>query len=161
MESGTMPPTGTMAMGGVSTARQALRPTGPRASAGNILSTSAPAASAAKASVGVATPGAQARPAALAARITAGSPCGITTSCPPASAILAQDSGLSTVPAPIRQSAGRASRIARMLRSGSGEFSGTSMRRKPVSYKARPMAMASSGLRPRRMAIRPHPDRAW
>ncbi|KAG1317342.1 hypothetical protein G6F63_015709 [Rhizopus arrhizus] len=131
--SGVMPPTGTSAMGGRITARQAFSTTGPSCSAGNIFSTSAPAASAAKASVGVATPGQDAMPSGLAVRITAASLCGMTISSPPASWTRAQSSGFSTVPAPIRQSVGRAARIARMLASGSGEFSGTSIRRKPAS----------------------------
>ncbi|KAG1578591.1 hypothetical protein G6F46_015766 [Rhizopus delemar] len=71
--SGVMPPTGTSAMGGRITARQAFSTTGPSCSAGNIFSTSAPAASAAKASVGVATPGQDGMTSCLAVRITAAS----------------------------------------------------------------------------------------
>ena len=41
-----------------------------------------------------------------------------------------------------------------MLRSGCGEFSGTSMMRKPASASARPTGTASSGVMPRRMAIK-------
>src|SRR5450830_2031237 len=67
---GRIPPTGSKATEAGITARHALTTCGPSCSAGNILSTSAPAASAAKASVTVATPGAQHRPACLAAAIT-------------------------------------------------------------------------------------------
>ena len=84
---GVMPPTGKTAIPAGSMARHALREAvGPSVSAGNSLSPSAPARSAANASLGVATPGRQAMsPAALAALITSGSVCGITTSRPPAS----------------------------------------------------------------------------
>src|SRR5450830_1964916 len=75
---GVMRPTGTsITLAGI-TARQALTTAGPSCSAGNILRMSAPAARAANASVTVATPGALARPAAVAARITSGSLCGMT-----------------------------------------------------------------------------------
>ena len=54
-----MPPTGSSAVPGGSTASQAFIAPIPTCSAGNSLSASAPAASAAKASLGVATPGAR------------------------------------------------------------------------------------------------------
>src|SRR5450830_821212 len=73
---GRMPPTGSSATDAGMTARQALTTCGPSCSAGNIFSTSAPAASAAKASVTVATPGAQHSPASLAAVMTRASLCG-------------------------------------------------------------------------------------
>ena len=57
MLSGVIPPTGRSLTGGRSTARQALTTAGGKASAGNILSASAPADRAAKASVGVANAG--------------------------------------------------------------------------------------------------------
>ena len=71
MLSGVIPPTGSNHTSAGSTARHALTIVGGSASAGNILSASAPAASAPNASVGVATPGTHSRPCALAARITA------------------------------------------------------------------------------------------
>ena len=89
-----------------SAARRAT-PSAPPAAAprpGNILRPSAPAASAANASVGVATPGTQTSPAAFASRTTATSACGITISRPPASRTRATSSTSMTVPAPTRQS---------------------------------------------------------
>ena len=99
-----------------STARHASSAAGGSWSAGNILSPSAPAASAANASVGVATPGTQTRPCRLASRMTATSACGITIRRPPAALTRATSSTSSTVPAPTRQrspqrSAQRADRI--------------------------------------------------
>ena len=61
MFSGVMPPTGSSGTSAGSTARQAFNAAGPSVSAGNSLSASAPARSAANASLGVATPGTQAR----------------------------------------------------------------------------------------------------
>ena len=84
-------------------------------SAGNAFSASAPALSAAKASVGVATPGIAIRPRALAAAITATSACGMTIRSPPASATAATSAGVFTVPAPISASGGAIARIALML----------------------------------------------
>src|SRR4051794_12775710 len=121
-------------------------------SAGKSLRAAAPALSAAKPSVGVATPGRQARPAALAARTTSGSPCGMTTSRPPASCSLRTSAGSSTVPAPTTTSGGSAFASLAMLANGSGELSGTSIRLKPASTSVVPTASASSGTRPRRMA---------
>ena len=59
MLSGVMPPTGNKRVGVGNTARRALTACGVISSAGNNLSPCAPAASAAKASVGVITPGRQ------------------------------------------------------------------------------------------------------
>jgi hypothetical protein len=117
------------------------------------LSASAPAAIAAKASVGVATPGTQSRPAALAARITVGSPCGITISRPPALATSATCAGASTVPAPISARSPNATASFPMLARGSGELSGTSIATKPAASNASPIATTSSGRTPRRIAI--------
>src|ERR1700712_1026257 len=47
-----------------------------------------------------------------------------------------------------------------MLSYGCGELSGTSMTRKPAVYRTSPMAGASSGRRPRRIATRPFCTRA-
>src|SRR5262249_54153183 len=82
--SGVIPPTGSRAMLAGNTARQAFTALGGRISAGNILSPSAPAASAAKASVGVATPGSATMPSRLAAAMTSRSALGATISRPPA-----------------------------------------------------------------------------
>src|SRR5215204_411626 len=101
MLSGLMPPTGSSSVSFGTTARQAFTTIGGRFSAGNILSPAAPHFSAAKASVGVATPGVQASPAATARAITAASPCGMTTSRPPASRTRSTSAGSSTVPAPL------------------------------------------------------------
>ena len=79
----------------------------PRVSAGNSFRASAPARRAANASLGVATPGRQAMPAALAAVITRGSVCGMTTSRPPASCSSATSPGSITVPAPTSTSGRR------------------------------------------------------
>ncbi len=46
-----------------------------------------------------------------------------------------------------------------MLRKGSGEFSGTSMIRNPPSTSASPIATASSGRKPRRIATRGKAER--
>src|SRR5690348_17462216 len=62
-----------------------------------LFRSSAPCASAANPSVGVATPGVQQRRAALAAEITATSPCGMTMRRPPAAATSATCCGVVTV----------------------------------------------------------------
>ncbi|MNN88399.1 hypothetical protein D3C81_2060800 [compost metagenome] len=84
MLSGVIPPTGARIVPAGNTASQALTTAGPICSAGNSFSTSAPSASAAKASVGVATPGDRYSPAAFAARRTFGSLWGMTITWPPA-----------------------------------------------------------------------------
>ena len=83
--------------------------------AASSASAAAGSASAAKASVGVATPGDKYRPAALAARSTLASLWGMTITWPPAALTCSTCSGVNTVPAPIRQSAGKLSRRMRML----------------------------------------------
>ena len=103
MLSGRMPPTANTSVSRGSTARHAFSAPGGSASAGNILSPSAPAASAANASVGVATPGTHTMPSPFASRITATSACGITISLPPASRTRATSATRCTVPAPTRQ----------------------------------------------------------
>ena len=133
MVSGAIPPTGNRRVPAGSTARIALMTRGPTSSAGNIFRASAPADSAAKASVGVAIPGRLTNPAALAARITAVSACGMTTRSAPISFSRATCSTARTVPAPTSASRGSRRRMAAMLSNGSGEFSGTSIRRKPRS----------------------------
>ncbi|MDT4840560.1 hypothetical protein FQZ97_743870 [compost metagenome] len=154
MLAGVMPPTGSTGRPAGSTARQALSPSRPIASAGNSFSASAPAASAANASVGVATPGMQSMPAALAARMTSVSAWGMTIRRPPAAAISQTCSARVTVPAPTRYRSPRAWLRLRMLSSGRGELSGTSSMRKPASARAPPIDAASPGCRPRRMATR-------
>ena len=62
--------------------------------------------------------------------------------------------GVSTVPAPTSAEAGRVLARRSIEVNGSGEFSGTSIASMPASKTAEPMASASSGLRPRRMATR-------
>src|SRR5471032_196173 len=160
MLSGVIPPTGAKMVPAGNTASQAFTTAGPICSAGNIFSTSAPSANAAKASVGVATPGDKNNPAAFAARNTLGSLWGMTITWPPAAFTSSTCSGVSTVPAPIRQSAGKVLRRMRILSYGSGELSGTSMTRNPAAYRTFPMAAASCGRRPRRIAIRPFCARA-
>src|SRR6266567_5825063 len=115
MLSGRTPPTANTSASLGRTARHALSAAGGSCSAGNILSPSAPASSAAKASVGVATPGTHASPARLASRTTAPSACGMTISRPPASATRATAAGLSTVPAPVRQRSPKISARSEML----------------------------------------------
>jgi hypothetical protein len=81
------------------------------------------------------------------------SPCGITTRRPPAAAMRAISLGSRTVPAPISARPANASARSRMLASGSGEFSGTSIATKPASTSASPIAVTSAGVTPRRIAI--------
>ena len=121
---------------------------------GNILRPSAPAASAANASVGVATPGTQTLPCRFAARITAVSPCGITMSWPPAARDLVRPPRPRS-PCPRRRDiARRTSRRARAIESnGRGELSGTSRMRKPLATSAAPTAGISSGVMPRSTAM--------
>src|SRR5579872_7452458 len=134
------------------TARQAFRMAGWIISAGNALRASAPASSAAKASVGVATPGSAIRPRALAALTIATSACGMTMRSPPASATAATSLSVLTVPAPISASFGATRRIRRIVSKGCGELSGVSMMWKPASISAIRIGVASSGLIPRRIA---------
>ena len=72
----------------------------------------------------------------MAARITAASPCGMTISRPPAAAMRATSAASRTVPAPISARSPNASARRRMLASGSGELSGTSIATKPASTSA-------------------------
>ncbi|ABJ03308.1 aldolase [Escherichia coli] len=155
MVSGVIPPTGNIGTDCGITARQALVTSGVICSAGNSLMALAPCSMAAKASVGVATPGAQYIPSARARRITAVSQCGITIIWPPASLTATTCSTESTVPAPTRQSLGRASRSKLILCNASGEFIGISIRRNPAAYSFSPMATISSGFTPRKMATNP------
>ncbi len=76
-------------------------------------------------------PGAHHIALAFAARITSASPCGMTISRPPALATSSTCAALITVPAPSRQRSPSSRASSSMLRSGCGEFSGTSMMRKP------------------------------
>lgn len=133
MPLGVMPPTGSRRRALGSTARSAFTMGGVISSAGKSLTASAPASTQAKASVGVAAPGTQYRPRALASATRRVSACGITMSWPPACCTRATASVSSTVPAPTTASPGRPCARRAMLSSGSGEFSGTSMSRKPAS----------------------------
>ena len=157
--SGVMPPTGMNSVCFGNTERSARSTSGPASSAGNSFSPSAPAASAAKPSVGVTIPGVQTMPSALAARITAASACGMTMTPAPASRTACAASTEVTVPAPIRQVSPKRSASSRMLTSGSGEFNGTSMMRRPASTRAVATGIASSGVRPRRIATKGDCDR--
>ena len=132
----------------------AFNPSNPIRKLGNIFSPFAPAASAAKHSVGVSTPGQLCIPAALVAAITPGSALGDTTSLPPAAATPATSSTVSTVPAPISACPPKARTMAAMLSNGSGEFSGTSIEVMPLAISASAIGTASAGVIPRRMAIR-------
>ncbi|KGS74155.1 hypothetical protein X942_5537 [Burkholderia pseudomallei MSHR5596] len=148
-----IPPTGTNGTERGSTLRQARNTAGVISSAGNTFSASAPAWSAANASVSVDTPGAQTMPACFVALMMEMSACGITISRPPASRTRSTSAAASTVPAPIRQSAPSASTIRPMLSNGSGEFSGTSMHLNPIRCNTLAIGTASSGTMPRRIAI--------
>ncbi|EDP61302.1 hypothetical protein BAL199_07098 [alpha proteobacterium BAL199] len=152
MLSGAIPPTGSTGTVFGSTARSALRTGGGAASAGNSFSASAPASRAANASVAVANPGIDNKPAALAARITVASPCGITISRPPTAATWSTASDVMTVPAPTSARSPNALASRSMLSNGDGEFNGTSMIAKPAATSASPTATAASGLIPRRIA---------
>src|SRR6478736_2443523 len=154
MLSGLMPPTGSTIVPGGSTARHALMICGGTASAGKSLIASAPALRAAKASVGVATPGVHIKRSSLARRITATSACGMTIRLPPTSRTPLTLSGSRTVPAPMSTESGISRARISMLLKGSGEFSGTSMMRNPASTRRIPTLLASSGRRPLRMATR-------
>src|SRR5574343_786488 len=151
MLSGLTPPTGNSGTLEGSTARRALTTAGPIISAGNSLSACAPALRAANASLGVATPGMHARPRRRACCTTSASKCGEMISRPPAACTLRTSAALITVPAPISKS-GCCEVSAAMLSSGRGELSGTSRSTKPAPVRACPMAGASAGVRPRRMA---------
>ena len=161
MPSAVMPPTGRMWAAGGSTARIAFSTAGLAASAGNSLSAWAPAASAAKASVGVAMPGSETRPAATLAAITLWSALGEMIIVPPASPTRPTSACASTVPAPTTaRSPTRAARRA-MLSKGSGELSGTSISVNPPAISASATATTSSGRMPRRMAISGQRANAW
>ena len=107
-------------------------------SPGNSFSTSAPASNAAKASVGVITPGAETRSSDLAQAITSGFMLGDTMICPPAPATAWTSSSVSTVPAPTTARPSSTLARWRIDSSGSGEFSGTSMMRMPAETSASP-----------------------
>ena len=147
-----IPPTGKIAVPGGSTARHALTTAGAIISAGNALTASAPAAKAAKASLGVAAPGRQVSPSAFARAMTAGFVFGVTMRSPPASATASTSAGVSTVPAPTKTRAGAMRRMAAMLFSGCGELSGTSINSKSSSSSASATSAAASGAIPRRIA---------
>src|SRR5580704_1030078 len=148
-----MPPTGMSRVSFGSTARIERTTLGAIISPGKSLSASAPAASAAKASLGVATPGIETRPRFFAARTTSASKFGETTRRAPASAICATACVSRTVPAPIRRRVAKHVAIRAMLTSGEGEFNGTSRMRKPPSKSTVATSTASSGRSPRKMAI--------
>ena len=109
------PPVTTMRAEAGRTARIALMNFGAMASPGKIFRQSAPASSAAKASDGVNTPGQEIIPSRLVARTTSALKFGETTIRPPASAVRCTCSGVSTVPAPIRQVSPWASASWRMV----------------------------------------------
>ena len=147
-----MPPTGTTRASAGKTARSALTTGGGQASAGNSLIASAPHSRAVKASVGVCTPGATARPASIAIIRTRTSQWGMTISRPPAAAISVTWAGRKTVPAPTSARSPTASATAAMLSRGRGELIGTSMIVKPSSTSICAVSAASSGAMPRRIA---------
>src|SRR5579883_22128 len=152
MLAGVMPPTGRIGTFGGKIAFIAFRTGGGLASAGNSFSASAPAAIAAKPSVGVAMPGRQESFAALARRMMAVSPCGMTMRRPPAETTSPTCRSDVTVPAPMSAAAPKRCARRSTLASGCGELSGTSMMAKPASMSAAPAASASSGRMPRRIA---------
>ena len=75
---------------------------------------------------------------------------------PPAAWVRRTSWPVSTVPAPTRQSAGRAPAKAAMLAKGCGELSGTSMTRKPAAYKTLATSMTCSGTTPRKYSRPAH-----
>jgi hypothetical protein len=113
----------------------------------------APASSAVNASLAVAQPGSETRLAFVVAVITSTLVFGDTIRVPPAVRTAVTSAGRSTVPAPITARFANAFARRAMLSSGSGEFSGTSMRRKPASNSASPTATTSPGVTPRRIAM--------
>ena len=151
MLSGVMPPTGNTSVPTGSTASMALSTAGDAASAGNSLSPWAPATSAANASVGVAMPGRQTRPRRTASRTTSGLKLGDTISSPPAACTSRTWAASRTVPAPTSAPGWRCASRA-ILFSGCGELSGTSSNPKPAWASASPMAGASAGVSPRKIA---------
>ena len=84
--------------------------------------------------------------------MTSGSTFGDTISRPPTSWSRSTSSGVSTVPAPIRISAGAFFTAIAMERNGSGELSGISIAVMPCSIRTSTMPSASSGFTPRRIA---------
>ncbi len=149
---GVMPPTGHRPVPGGSTEAKAFRPAGPITSAGNSLSACAPAARAAKASVGVATPGIASMPSSRARAITAESRFGATISRPPARFTASTSATDSIVPPPTSASGGAKAAMRSMACSAPGRFSGTSTMRQPASNRRSATSAARSGSRPRRMA---------
>mmetsp|Transcript_141670 Transcript_141670/g.394968 ORF Transcript_141670/g.394968 Transcript_141670/m.394968 type:complete len:218 (+) Transcript_141670:117-770(+) len=156
MFSSVTPPTGISSVPFGRIAFHALMMFGGICSPGKAFSALAPCRSAARASVGVATPGKLTRPIARVLRITCSSMLGLTTSMPPASATKATSSSVSTVPAPTTTLCGRPSARILMLSSARGEFRGTSTMVIPASTSAFPVANASCDSSPRRMATTGH-----
>src|SRR5690606_5677423 len=87
-------------------------------------------------------------------RITSGLIFGVTMSLQPIFASWSTCSGCNTVPAPISALSPYASTTAGMLFSHSGELSGISTASNPASITAPTWANASSGVIPRKIAIR-------
>ena len=154
--SGVMPPVTITGTPEGKTVFNAFKIWGDEASAGKYFSAVAPAACAANASDGVRKPGTDARPAATVAVMTAASVFGDTMSRPPAAATSVTWLHDNTVPAPTTARSPTAPARISMLRSGSGEFSGTSIKVNPESTSTSPAAAASSGRIPRRMATSGH-----
>ena len=146
-----MPPTGSSSASAGSTARKAFTPAGVSISAGNSFSAVAPAASAAKASVGVSTPGRQTMPSALprarprhrssARRSAARRPRAPRAPARPSAPCRRR---------PARRGKSRPAR--RCWPAARGELSGTSISCQPARTSAVPMATASPGRTPRRIA---------
>ena len=103
-----MPPTGKKRVPSGNTLRIARNTVGGSSSAGNSFSPSAPLASAANPSLGVAMPGMLTSPDVFVARITCVSTCGVTINLPPASATSYTSAAFITVPAPISTSSPKA-----------------------------------------------------
>ena len=150
-----MPPTTPTTMSFGSTAPIAAIPFGPSTLAGKNFSAEAPARIARKASVGVKTPGMVTMEKSAARASTAASTLGLTSSRPPAACSRSTSPTLSTVPAPTSAEDGRSATIASIEANGSGEFNGTSIASMPASNTARPIAVASCGPSPRRIATMP------
>src|SRR6218665_2026130 len=125
------PPTAAMTRSFGKIVRMALMPDGPIMLAGKNFRPVAPALAATRASVGVRTPGIVTMPFTRAATMTSGSAFGLTISLPPAASSCSTSSVVSTVPAPIRQSAGAIFAAISIERNGCGEFRGNLLGPKP------------------------------
>mmetsp|Transcript_7292 Transcript_7292/g.20187 ORF Transcript_7292/g.20187 Transcript_7292/m.20187 type:complete len:216 (-) Transcript_7292:883-1530(-) len=127
---------------------QLPRATAGTSSAGKTCRASAPCCTAARASLGVQTPGRLRRPRLRAQRTRSPSRWGLATSAPPARATARTSSLVTTVPAPTSTLLGSASTSRPMISSAPGKLRGTSMIRTPASASVLPACTASAGCTP-------------